>query len=355
MAETLAQNHREHGAAVAEDGIPQHFGDTAAEYAAAVESVAMFDRSHEARLRLDGEDRYALLQRTSTNDMLKLTAGKGAATIFTSPTARVVDRAEVYAQDNYAMLIGGPGRAEALRGYIQRNIFFRDKVRVSDLTPVTAQIALHGPQAEVLAAKIAPEAANLPVYGHTSSDIAGAQVMIARAKALSGAHFRLVMMAAQAPAVWDALAALGAKPAGSETYNVVRIRAGIAGPARELTEDFIPLELELWDEVNFAKGCYTGQEIIARMESRGKLAKTLVPLHFDAPVEAPADLLLNGKRVGTLTSAVTAPDGIHYGVGVIKPEFAHEGTAVVTASEVSGRVALSSNHAIIESGSNKHG
>lgn len=349
MSETLAQHHAGQGAALAADGIPQHFGNPAAEYDAALEGCALFDRSHEARLRMDGEDRYALLQRTTTNDVLKLVEGGGAATIFINPTGRVIDRVEVYAGDSHAMLIGGPARADALKGYIQRNIFFRDKVRVGDLTPVTAQMSLHGPQAGAVAEKIAPGAENLPLFGYLSADVAGTQVMIARAKPLSGDHFRVIVGAAQASAVWDALVEAGAVQAGSQIYNVLRIRAGVAGPGRELTSDFIPLELDLWDEVNFAKGCYTGQEIIARMESRGKLAKTLVALRFDAPVEAPSDLLIEGRRAGTLTSAVTAPDGIHYGVGLLKPDFAHEGMSVVTASEVTGRVALSPNRDIIKS------
>ena len=64
-------------------------------------------------------------------------------------------------------------------------------------------------------------------------------------------------------------------PAGSLTYNVLRIRAGRPGVGHELSTDYIPLELGLWDEVSFTKGCYTGQEIIARMESRGGWRKRL--------------------------------------------------------------------------------
>ena len=330
------------GAVVADDGIPQHFGDLAAEYDAALNHAVLLDRSHEARLRLDGEDRYALLQRISTNDVLHLAADSGRPTIFTNPNGRVIDRVEVYAGENHAILIGGPGRTEPLRNYIQRNIFFRDKVRIGDLTAITRQFGLHGPHAAPIADAVAPGSSVLPLFGYLSAEFAGTPVMIARAKPLTGDHFRIVVAASHAAAVWDALLEAGEgyslKPGGSQLYNILRIRAGTPGTGRELSEGYIPLELGLWDEVSFAKGCYTGQEILARMESRGKLAKTIAAVQLDAPSEAPVDLLIDGKRAGTLTSAVTAPDGTHYGIALFKPDQAQIGTHAVTAAGVAATV-----------------
>jgi aminomethyltransferase len=165
--------------------------------------------------------------------------------------------------------------------------------------------------------------------------------MVARAKPLSGDHFRIVMATGHAAQVWDALLGAGGdslKPAGSQLYNILRIRAGSPGAGRELSEEYIPLELGLWDEVSFAKGCYTGQEIIARMESRGKLAKTISTVRIDALSESPVDLLIDGKRVGTLTSAVTAPDGTHYGIALLKPDQAQSDTQAVTTTGVTATV-----------------
>lgn len=326
------------GAVLADDGIPQHFGALAVEYDAALNHAVLLDRSHEARLRLDGEDRYALLQRTSTNDVLNLAVDSGRPTIFINANGRVIDRVEVYAGENHAILIGGPGRTESLRNTIQRNIFFRDKVRIGDLTGITRQFGLHGPHAASIADAVAPGSSALPLFGYLSAEIAGTQVMVARAKPLTGDHFRIVAATSHAAAVWDALleagVGYGLKPAGSQLYNLLRIRAGSPAAGRELSEEYIPLELGLWDEVSFAKGCYTGQEIIARMESRGKLAKTIATVELDAPSEAPVDLLIDGKRAGILTSTATAPDGTHYGVAFLKPDQAQTGTQAVTAAGV---------------------
>jgi aminomethyltransferase len=328
----LADHHRAAGASVAPDGIPQAYAGLAAEYAAAQQAAVLLDRSHEGRVRLHGADALALIQRTSTNDVLALRqGGQGCATVFISPIGRVLDRVEVWRMvDDSVLLLTAPARGAAVRAYVQQNIFFRDKVTVADVTADSAQLALHGPQAAAVADALSAGASALPVFGHQPAQVGDLRFDIGRAKPLHGDHFRIVCAAADAPAVWQAVLhagqPFGLMPAGSALYNVLRIESGTPGVGRELTEEYIPLELGLWDEVSFAKGCYTGQEIIARMESRGKLAKTLVRLTLDAPVDVPADLLVDGKRAGVLTSSVSTPDGRHVGIGLLKPDYAEAGT-----------------------------
>ena len=109
----------------------------------------------------------------------------------------------------------------------------------------------------------------------------------------------------------------GLLPAGSLTYNVLRIRSGRPGGA-ELSADYIPLEVGLWDEISFSKGCYTGQEIIARMESRERIAKAMVRVKLSHHLAAPAPLYSGGRAVGQLTSSVVAPDGKLFALAVVK-------------------------------------
>ena len=144
---------------------------------------------------------------------------------------------------------------------------------------------------------------------------------VARRKALVELHWIVIVAKNDATKVYEHLLEVGKEhgliPAGSLTYNTLRIRAG--RPAgRELSQDYIPLEVGLWDEVSFAKGCYTGQEIIARMESRGKLAKTIVHLEMSEFIEAPAAIYYDGKLVGTLTSSVVSPHSEIFAIGVIR-------------------------------------
>jgi aminomethyltransferase len=165
-------------------------------------------------------------------------------------------------------------------------------------------------------------------------------VLVARDKPIIGGHWRLVVPNEHAADVWAALLDANAElvPAGSLTYNALRIRAGRPGIGHELSPDYLPLEVGLWDEVSFTKGCYTGQEIIARMESRGKLAKTIVTLALDQWVEAPAKISSAGREIGALTSSAQTPDGELLGIGVVKVAAAELGTQVLVADGIAAQI-----------------
>jgi aminomethyltransferase len=109
--------------------------------------------------------------------------------------------------------------------------------------------------------------------------------------------------------LWQFLNETSLVTADEAAFDLLRIEAGLPRFGREMTQDYIPLETGLWDDVSFNKGCYTGQEIIARMESRGKLAKRLVELQPTVAVEPGSPVLAGGKVVGSVTSAAVGPNG----------------------------------------------
>lgn len=339
----LQSLYSQHGAVLAGDGIPLHFGDLAAEYYAALERTILLDRSHEGRLAVSGRDRLALIHRMSTNHVEQLAPGEGKPTIFTNATARIIDRVMLYHRADHALAITEPGRGAAVGGYLQRNIFFNDEVRLNDITAQTRQFALHGPAADALAAELAPEMIDMPPLYSRELIFRDMPLFIARSKPLSGQHWTIITAIEHAPALWQMLIEVGARhgiqPAGSLTYNTLRIRAGRPGVGRELSLEYIPLEVGLFDEISFAKGCYTGQEIIARMESRSRIARIMVCLLLAAPVETPAEVYQADRAVGTLTSSVSAPDGQHYGIAVIKTAAAVPGTVLSVGHErISARI-----------------
>lgn len=323
---TLYELQQKLGAQHASDGIPLHFGDQAGEYQAALTHAVLLDRSHETRLVLEGEDRAALLHRMSTNDLQNLAVGEGRVTLFTNANARLIDRAAVYNRGGTLLLLGEPGRSEGLQAYLRANIFYNDKVRVTDIALKTHLFSLHGPQANTVMEQLVPESKDVaPLWGLPVT-LGAANFWIGRRKPLHGSHWSVLVPTEHAEAVWQMLVEQGgAIPAGSLTYNVLRIRAGYPAYGRELSSDFIPLEVGLWDDVSFRKGCYTGQEIIARMESRGRLAKTLVKLGLTAALDAPADLYHDGRRAGVLTSSVVSPLGEIFAIGVVKMSLARVG------------------------------
>lgn len=340
----LKNFHSASGAQVADDGIPTLYTEPLTEYRAALDAAVLMDRSHEGRLLITGDDRIEVIHRISTNDLHGLAQGEGRATIFTNANARILDRALVYAlTDERLLMIGGPGRGNALRSYLQRNIFFRDNARIEDAIATTFQFSLHGPHADRIIEALIPgvnTAEIAPLHGFHAK-LGDVDTFVARRESYSGTHWLFFGAASEAVAVWETILKAGSPhglvAAGSLTFNTLRIRAELPGVGRELSSEYIPLEVGLWDEISFKKGCYTGQEIIARMESRGRLARTLVHIGLAEFVNAPADLSYEGKRIGTLTSSVTAPDGEIFALGVVKMAAAASGS-LLKAGEVEARV-----------------
>jgi folate-binding Fe-S cluster repair protein YgfZ len=182
---TLIDQYRTQGAVLADDGIPLHFGDQRREYHVALTAAVVMDRSHEGRLEIAGRDRLELPHRISTNDLLTLQPGEGRPTIFTNANARILDRATLFHRGETTLVLTEPGRGEALRRYLQRNIFFNDEVRLSDLAGSTRQFVLHGANADVVGRLFAPELAPL----HSAEvEIAGVPIVIMRDKPLCDGH-----------------------------------------------------------------------------------------------------------------------------------------------------------------------
>ncbi len=317
----LAQGHLSLGARLAPDGIPLHYGDRAAEYAAADQGAILLDRSHEGRILLQGRDRLALVNRMSTNDVSRLGLHEGKPTVFINANARILFRVGCFNLPRGLLLISEPGQGDALANYLRRSIFFGDQVTVDDISAETAHFALHGAAADAVIESLAPAARSIAALGVVEVDTDIGRLIIARRKSICGGHWIVIAEGDAGARVHRLLlqngAAAGLMAAGSLTYNCLRIRSG--RPAGlELSPDYIPLEVGLWDEISFSKGCYTGQEIIARMESRGRLAKTLVKVALSSMTPAPAPIYAQGKPAGALTSSVQAPDGEIHALAVLK-------------------------------------
>ena len=317
----LSAYHRSLGARLAADGIPLDYGDLAAEYAAADGAAVLLDRSHEGRILVSGADRLNLVNRMSTNELASLAVHDGRATIFTNANARILFRAECFQRPEGLLLISEPGQGQTLADFLRRNVFFGDKAVVSDHSAATAQFALHGARADEMVSALAGDRGRLPGLGSADIGVSDHVVALARRKPVCGGHWAFICPAADAAAIHQRLLeagrAFGLQPAGSLLYNILRIRSGRPGRA-ELSTDYLPLEVGLWDEVSFSKGCYTGQEIIARMESRERLAKALVQVELSRYLPAPADLYSDGRAVGRLTSSVEAPDGQLFALAVVR-------------------------------------
>ncbi|HET7376587.1 MAG TPA: glycine cleavage T C-terminal barrel domain-containing protein, partial [Anaerolineae bacterium] len=169
---------------------------------------------------------------------------------------------------------------------------------------------------------------SLPLHHWLSTTLKDIEILIARADPIGGGGFHLMMSANSLPVLRSVLIESGAMPIADETYQILRVEAGQPEFGHELIDSTIPLEANLWADVSFTKGCYTGQEIIARMESRQQLAKQLIGLRLLNGVPLPANILLAGSDVGNVTSVVHSPAHGWLGLGYCKPAAAVEDQSV---------------------------
>src|SRR5689334_6504285 len=265
----------------------------------------LFDRSQQqGRLELVDRDRLDLLHRMSTNDFQQMQSGEGRSTVLTTALARIIDRVIVYHQSETTLLVTNqPG---VVRAWLQKHIFFQDKVKIRDVSSELGQLELYGPEAAEIVETFANGVRNLPQYHFVEMQILGQSALVAKSFPLLGDGYSIITAAANIGALKaDILKSVDVALGDENQYEVLRIQAGLPGTGHELTEDYIPLEANLWDSVSFTKGCYIGQEIIARMESRNRLAKTLTRLYLNTTAPLGAMLLRGERNVGTLTSIAT--------------------------------------------------
>lgn len=267
-------------------------------------STPFFVRRPLGVLEINGATRLDLIDRLSTQKVKSLTAGEGAATIFTTEIGRIIDRLLVYAAEDRVVAVTGENFGDSMARYLLSYVFFNDDFHLEDKSSQTAVFALYGEAAPAVLAQLGEEtAADLPLHHWRSTTIAGQPITLHRTDPIDGDGYLLLVPAAEAAAVEAALGDAGARQLTPAEYDMVRIKAGQPRLGQELTNSYIPLEAGLWDDVSFNKGCYVGQEIIARMESRGKLAKRLVQLAAAKPLEAGTTIKADGRDVGSITSS----------------------------------------------------
>ena len=277
-------------------------------YAAAHASAIVVDRSDLGMLKISGKSRLDLINRMSTQSVLKLQPGEGAATILTTEIGRIIDRLILYVDRESIYCLTGEKNETNIATYLRRFVFYMDDFRVEDLSASTAVLAVYGSQAGLALAGLFDEV-DLPLHHWKQGDLNGAPVFLHRTDAIAGAGYFVTCHEDDRLALEQALVDASITPAGEDAFEYLRIESRQPRFGRELTLDYIPLETGLWADVSFNKGCYTGQEIIARLESRGRLAKRLVHLTAARPISIGDTLTAGEKAAGAITSTSTGPQG----------------------------------------------
>jgi folate-binding protein YgfZ len=265
-------------------------------------------------LRAAGADRIDLLHRLSTNDLLRLAPGAGTTTVLTTDKGRIVEWVAVYALEDSLLLAASAQNAEAVLAWLDRYTI------MEDFHLARAHLAVFDVFGTALPAVLADAGAR-PLHHHHQITLAGVRAHVARALPIGGAAARLWCEAADAGTLTASLAELGAVEISLDAYDARRIEAGFPASGRELTRAHNPLEAGLECAVSFTKGCYIGQEVIARLNTYKKVQRHLVRvvgIATDPMPALPAEVVIDGADVGTLTSAADLPDGRRVGLAYVR-------------------------------------
>ncbi|MHC5114461.1 MAG: CAF17-like 4Fe-4S cluster assembly/insertion protein YgfZ [Planctomycetota bacterium] len=291
--------------------IPATFGEIEAEYAAIRRGVGVLDGPHRGTIRVRGGERVEFLDRMLTQALKPLSAGGAAAAFWLNRKGRIA--ADLLLADTGSeMLVDvdvhlAAPTAEALDGYV-----FSEDVEIADVTGEMHRLSLHGPQVGELLG-----VGGLEPLQVATLVIADVEVVVARRDQTGAPGFELFLPRGDAETVWDALLGGGdrVRPIGWFAYNTARIEAGVPLLNVDYGADNLPHETGVIAErVNFSKGCYLGQEIVARIESQGTPRQVLAGLRIRGealPVAGgqvyAADAATLDDPIGVVTSSTLSP------------------------------------------------
>ncbi|MEP7220042.1 MAG: glycine cleavage T C-terminal barrel domain-containing protein [Bacteroidota bacterium] len=272
----------------------------------------VFVRLSRGVIRGGGADRLDLLHRLSTNATRELAPGDETTTILTSDKGRIVEVLRVVAADDHILMITSGSDTEPVRTWLDKYTIM-DDFATADATPDHAVLGLYGDHAKsLLADALGMEIANAGKVARGTID--GGEILVLRDVRLTGAGAFLVIAAADAlGGVVERLAGAGAGEIDQATYETLRIEAGVPEIGRELTESYNPLEAGLTQYISFTKGCYIGQEVIARLDTYDKVQRHMVGLTFaDGVAGFDGDEIEladaeEGKKIGAVTSMAYSP------------------------------------------------
>ncbi|MCK6551220.1 hypothetical protein L6R52_35625 [Myxococcota bacterium] len=290
-------------------------------------------------LRLVGPDRVRFLNGMVSNDVAALAPGQGVLAVKTSSKGRVEALVRVRAASDALLLDVTAAVAERTRATLEQFIIMDDCV-ISDVSAERDVVSIVGPEgAHVLAAAGFDGAAALAPHASTSIG----DVTVVADPSLGVPGFELHAPAGQGEAIALRLVAAGASPVSLAALDVVRVEAGVPADGRELDDETFPMEARLEHAISFSKGCYIGQEVIARATNFGGVKHILVGLVVDGDAlpEEGAPIFVEGSdvRAGELTSIVRSPTlGRTIALGFVRRTEEAVGTRLVVASASVGRV-----------------
>ncbi len=315
--------------------IVEDFGDTARETDAILNSSAILHCSHWGRLSFTGKDHQDFLQRMSTNDIESLENGRGIESVFTEAKGRVIDLATLYHKAETTLCIVSPDSSKELSDWLSKYTF-SEEMTITNKEAQSEMIEIWGPKTKhVIYSAFNIDIEKLSPHQLVNSPKIPIDTWFCIRPFARHNGVRLIVNKADAYYFWEQLLKSGAMPAGETSKNSARIELGIPAKPNELNKNHNPWEAGLGSAISLEKGCYIGQEVIARLEAYDKIKKALRGVLFDGKTKPKlgTKLKAQGKYAGTITSISSSNRSGVIALAYISKDYCRQRTKIVTELE----------------------
>ena len=316
----LHEQHQSLGASFQPYGdweIPAHYGNPQLEYKTLHSDAALADLSNRGRVIVTGEDRITWLQSIISQDILPLQPGQGAYSAFMDHKGKMLSYFRVLIRPNEVILEDVGEVGEQTHFALRKFLLFGTKAKMAKCIENQSLLLVSGPKAaEILKAAFRIEVENLTPLQSISFIFEGTEAFLARTEETGIADFELFVPLESLESVWAHLLTVGGpeglKPIGKSTLETARIEAGLPRLGPDINDRIVPPEANLEGiAFSLSKGCYPGQEVVARMDTYGSVKRRLVGLvvegtEHDLP-EAGAKLFSGSREVGWVSSGTFSP------------------------------------------------
>ncbi|MFQ5897043.1 MAG: aminomethyltransferase family protein [Candidatus Methylomirabilia bacterium] len=289
--------------------LPTQYGDPVREHRAVREAAGLVDRSLVGKVEVTGRDRVSFLQGMLTNDLKALAPGQGCPAAFLDAHGKVQALLTVFMLEDRLLLELPPGMTEKTLQALDK-FLISERVVFADVTEAFALLGLHGPAAASILAGMTGSQAELEPFQHVERSLGEAPVRLCRVDELGVPGFHLWIPGQHGADLWRQLLDVGRPygvvPVGGSAVTVLRVEAGIPWFGHDVDEGTLLMEAPLEHLVHYSKGCYIGQEVVARIKYRGHVNRFLTGLALEgARLPASGAVVVAGEReVGRITSSV---------------------------------------------------
>lgn len=295
--------------------VPAHYGDVAAEHRAVRQAVGLADLSHRGKARVTGEDRVKWLQSVISNDILPLQPGQGRYSSFLTHKGKMMTYFRVYVQADAVMLEDAGEIGDATYSALRKFLLYGTKAKMENCAESWGLLLVSGPKAGVVVkAAFGTDVNDLTPVNFIQATIGGQQALVLSTEETGEQDIEVLIPADGLVTAWERLMEAGAghgiKPIGSKARDALRMEAGIPKAGPDLNEEIVPPEANLEEKAfSLSKGCYPGQEVVARMDTYGSVRRKLVGLVMkDGAIPRHGAKLFSGDReVGWISSATFSP------------------------------------------------